>query len=170
VYAGARRTPVCALATSLPWRGALTGLAAELFASTWDVFLILDRLPEEPDRRDTADGRPATAAFARARLARMVGADAESFSEADARELAHAAQDALLRRLVTAARRVCGVAGPGRAVLAGSGAFLAHDIADALEVPAGSRIDLAELWGPRGSEAACAVAVSYLASVEAPSR
>src|SRR5438445_198069 len=41
VYAGIRRTPLCALATELPFRGIPTGLAAELFASTLDVYLTL---------------------------------------------------------------------------------------------------------------------------------
>ena len=34
VYAGVRRTPVCAVASELPWRGTTIGLCAEFFATT----------------------------------------------------------------------------------------------------------------------------------------
>src|SRR5579883_837568 len=44
VYAGVVRTPICALATELPFRGVPTGLAAELFASTLDVYLTLGEI------------------------------------------------------------------------------------------------------------------------------
>ena len=37
-----------------------TGLAAEIFASTLDVYLTLGATPEEPKNLSTADGRPAT--------------------------------------------------------------------------------------------------------------
>ena len=49
VYAGVRRTPICALATELPLRGIPTGIAAEIFASTLDVYLILGDIEPEPD-------------------------------------------------------------------------------------------------------------------------
>ena len=84
IYAGVARTPVCALATALPHRGVSTALSAELFATTRDVYLTLGDLPEEADDTSTADGRPATRAFARDRLARMVCADRETFFEEDA--------------------------------------------------------------------------------------
>jgi uncharacterized hydantoinase/oxoprolinase family protein len=45
VYAGIRRTPLCALATELPLgQGPPIGLAAELFATSLDVFLTLGDL------------------------------------------------------------------------------------------------------------------------------
>ena len=89
VYAGVRRTPIHALATELPFRGVPTGLAAELFASTLDVYLILGDIAPESARtspRPTAARRPLDAA--RDRLARMIGADRESFSTEDARDFA----------------------------------------------------------------------------------
>src|SRR5262249_4294915 len=51
VYAGVVRTPVCALATELCWRGAKTGLSAELFASTLDIYLTLGHLTPDPADR-----------------------------------------------------------------------------------------------------------------------
>ncbi|QJW97198.1 hydantoinase/oxoprolinase family protein [Frigoriglobus tundricola] len=72
-YTGVRRTPVCAIA---PWF-----VAAELFATTLDVYLVLGMVPEDPNDRDTADGRPATRKYARARLARMFCGDADGVPE-----------------------------------------------------------------------------------------
>ncbi len=69
VYAGTRRTPVCALATELPFRGVPTGLAAEMFASTLDIYLTLGDIAPDPADLATADGRPATVGCARDRLA-----------------------------------------------------------------------------------------------------
>ena len=96
VYAGVRRTPICALATELPYRGIPTGLAAELFASTLDVYLTLDEIPPDPKDLSTADGRPATKAASRDRLARMIGTDRDTFTDDDALAFAHAADEALL--------------------------------------------------------------------------
>jgi probable H4MPT-linked C1 transfer pathway protein len=131
VYAGVRRTPVCALATELPFRGQPAGLAAELFATTLDVFLMLGEIDPDPDDRSTADGRPATIDCARDRLARMVGADREGFSEDDARALARSAEECLLSRLEACAYRVCvnTIGKPGVVVVSGAGEFLGRRLA-----------------------------------------
>ena len=63
VYCGVRRTPLCAIFGP--------NKAAEFFATTEDVYLVLGDLLEEPHRTDTSDGRPATRTHALARLARM---------------------------------------------------------------------------------------------------
>jgi probable H4MPT-linked C1 transfer pathway protein len=171
VYAGVVRTPVCALATELCWRGAPTGLAAELFASTLDVYLTLDDLPEDPSNDSTADGRPRTRQAARDRLARMVGADRDTFSDDDAAELARAADAALTARLVDAARRASRHLGatPRGAILSGSGHFLARRVASLLIGPdADTIMDLRSAWGPEASDAACAYAVAVLASERLP--
>ena len=167
VYAGVRRTPVCALATSLPHRGRFTGLAAELFATTRDVYLTLGDLAADPSDRDTADGRAATVEAARDRLARMVGADREGFSENDAVAFALAADAALVDRLAGAAQGVCetSLQGPPRQVLiAGSGEFLARRVAERVLASGGRIVSLAESWGTAASSSACAVALVRLAS------
>ena len=152
VYAGVRRTPLCSLATELPFRGVPTGLTAELFATTLDVYLTLGEIPSDPRDLSTADGRPATADAARDRLARMVGADREGFTADDALAFARAADEALLDRLEAAADRACRatVGRPAVAVVAGSGEFLARRLARAAPGPrrVGS-FSLAEEWGIR---------------------
>jgi probable H4MPT-linked C1 transfer pathway protein len=166
VYAGVRRTPICALATELPLRGIPTGLAAEIFASTLDVYLILGDIEQEPDNLSTADGRPATAAAARDRLARMVGADRDGFSAGDAIEFAQAADECLTERLCQAAQSACTatIGVPEVAVVSGSGSFLARRLAYRLVGPGGSVISLAEAWGAVASSAGCAFALVTLAA------
>ncbi len=152
VYTGVRRTPACALLG--------TGGAAEFFATTHDVYLLLGQVPEDAADTDTADGRPATREHAHARLARMVCGDAETVT--------HAATLALARRLALvqrqaidrAARRLAERHGrPAGLVLAGSGEFLARDVFAGF---GGPMVSLAERLGPARSAAACAVAVAEL--------
>ena len=50
----------CSIGAELPFRGAPTGLTAELFATTLDVYLTLGEIPSDPGDLSTADGRPAT--------------------------------------------------------------------------------------------------------------
>ncbi len=165
VYAGVKRTPICALATELAiGQGRPIGLAAELFATTLDVFLTLGDLPSDPSDRSTADGRAATVEAARARLARMICTDRQSFSIQDAHALASSAQECLLQRLTVAARRVCEATIPavGVVVLAGSGEFLARRVAGRLVGNDGLIVSLSGRWGPAGSSAACARALLSL--------
>ena len=128
VYAGVRRTPVCALATELPFRGVPTGLAAEIFASTLDVYLTLGEIASNPTDLSTADGRPSTVEAARDRLARMIGNDSDGFSAEDAQAFAQAADACLLERLTLATERATKptIGRPNAAVLSGSGEFLAR--------------------------------------------
>lgn len=168
IYAGVSRTPICALATELPFRGKPTGLAAELFATTRDVYVVLGDLPPDAGDSSTADGRPASRARSIDRLARIVCADRESCSDGDAVDLARAADRALFERLATSARRACAgtIGTPTVAVVSGSGEFLARRVAEALVGPAGSVRSLAESWGPAASDAACARALIELAARE----
>jgi (4-(4-[2-(gamma-L-glutamylamino)ethyl]phenoxymethyl)furan-2-yl)methanamine synthase len=161
VYTGVRRTPVCTLVCALMG----DAVAAELFATTLDVYLVLGDLAEGRSR-DTADGRPATVALARARLARMLGGDAETCPEVETTALAcraASAQRALLRR---AFREVADRLGRRlrKVVLAGSGEFLARKVLRPKPVPVGEVVSLAEWLGPGLSTAACAHAVATLAA------
>lgn len=165
VYAGVRRTPLFALADRVPFRGRATGLAAELFATTADVFLTLGDRPEDPEDQSTADGRPATVSAARDRLARMVGADREGFSPADAIKLSESFRELFLARLVQAVEvaRVRVNERPSVVVVSGSGEFFAAHLASRVIAPGGRVIRLSELWGPDASDAACAHALLEIA-------
>jgi probable H4MPT-linked C1 transfer pathway protein len=76
VYTGLVRGFVMATAARAPLRGVWTSLINENFATMADVHRILGTLPAGVDLMATADGREKTAAASRARLARMLGADA----------------------------------------------------------------------------------------------
>jgi probable H4MPT-linked C1 transfer pathway protein len=165
VYAGVRRTPVCALAQRLPFRGRVIGLATELFASTLDVYLTWGAVPEEAGDTDTCDGRPATIEAARDRLARMVGADREGFSQEDAIQLAGSCHEALIDRLTEVADAIC-VRTPGSPqtiILAGSGEFLGRELACRLGASEDQVVSLSARWGVDASCAACAYSLLLLA-------
>jgi probable H4MPT-linked C1 transfer pathway protein len=160
VYTGVRRTPACAL-------GVPGGMAAELFATTLDVWLLLGEIEEDPSANDTADGRPATVAAAHARLARMLGADLETSTEKERRDLAEllaSLQTAIVSGHVEAMARQFRVPLAG-AVVAGEGEFLALRAlareGGTLMCPA---VRLSERLGPHRSRAACAYAVAALAA------
>jgi probable H4MPT-linked C1 transfer pathway protein len=48
VYSGVERTPLAALVRSLPWEGGRRPVAAETFATTRDVWLLVGGLAEDP--------------------------------------------------------------------------------------------------------------------------
>jgi (4-(4-[2-(gamma-L-glutamylamino)ethyl]phenoxymethyl)furan-2-yl)methanamine synthase len=166
VYLGVRRTPLCAIASALPFRGAQVGLAAELFATTLDVFLTLGDIRDDPNDNGTADGRPATRPDARDRLARMICADRDTFDDDDAHHFALAAREAILVRLREAAGRVVRSALPLEAILvSGSGEFLARELAGSL-ASADKIVSVSKFWGRSESVAACARALLELACDE----
>jgi (4-(4-[2-(gamma-L-glutamylamino)ethyl]phenoxymethyl)furan-2-yl)methanamine synthase len=158
VYAGVRRTPVCAVLGMQ--------VAAELFATMLDAYVFADLLPEAPDDHDSADGRPVTRDHAHARLARMRCADVESFTPEDARALADHALETQWQTIVEAVERVLRGKEPvQRVVLSGSGEVLGRAVA-ARHAGLAKRpwTSLSELLGPPLSEAACAYAVATLAT------
>jgi probable H4MPT-linked C1 transfer pathway protein len=159
VYLGVRRTPVCAVLG--------TGGAAELFATTLDVFLVLKNILEDKTDLETADGRPATRAAAHARLARMLCADAETCTPDETRDLAKRVALRLEHHLTTALELIVKrlPAAPRTVVLAGSGEFLARAVLRRQHAfPSPAVVSLAERLGPAVSQAACAYALAVLAA------
>ena len=77
IYTGMTRSFVMSLASRAPFRGAWTPLMNEYFASSADVHRILGDLPDGADKMATADGREKTVEASRARLARMIGREAD---------------------------------------------------------------------------------------------
>ncbi len=164
VYTGVRRTPVCNLVGALPWRGSQAPVAAELFATTWDAYLVLGDLSDAPDRTDTADGRPATKAAARDRLARMICADRDMFDETDAFAAATAVARAQQAKLAVALAQVTRrLPSPSRQVItSGEGEFLARRVLERIRWPA-ELISLGERLGEAVSHCATAHALAVLA-------
>lgn len=164
VYTGVERTPLCALLRSLPWQGHDCPVAAELFATTADAYLMLGELPEEPQNHDTADGRPRTWPHALARLARMVCADADSFTADDARQAAATVREAQLNLLQNAVEKVVTRLGvtPKTVITSGHGEFLLRHLLARLPWHA-NVLSLTEELGPAVSRCAPAHALAVLA-------
>jgi probable H4MPT-linked C1 transfer pathway protein len=163
VYTGVERSPVCALVDHVPYRGQHCPVAQELFATTLDVYLLLDQIPERINETHTADGKPATKAAARARLGRMIAADGEEFNHRDAIAIAEAVANAQLERVVATIRHVSARTGqPSAYIFSGQGEFLAMKGLE--DLPAVSQvIRLSEKLGPEASRCAPAYALAVLA-------
>lgn len=167
VYTGVERTPIAAIVTRLPWRGAPCRIATELFATAVDAYLLLGEFPAEPHNRDTADGRPRTIEAAQGRLARMVCADAATYSPADAVVAAQAIRAAQLSQLACALAQIIRrfAAPPETLILSGHGEFLAQRLVD--EFPWSGRpprvLSLNRELGPARARCAPAYAVAVLA-------
>jgi probable H4MPT-linked C1 transfer pathway protein len=103
VYTGLARTFLMAGPKLVPFAGQWTALMNEWFADMADVHRILAVLPESADMMDAADGREKTVAASCARLARMIGREADEADEAAWRRLAQFFAEAQLRQIMDAA-------------------------------------------------------------------
>jgi probable H4MPT-linked C1 transfer pathway protein len=169
VYTGVGRTPICALLRKATWRGRSCRLATELFATTLDAYLYTGEIAEDPENLFTADGRPATHACARDRLARMFCADRTEAATQDIDRLARAAIDAQLDLLAAAVDEVASRldARPETIVISGSGEFLARRLVMHQSI-ACRVIALSERYGVAASHAACAFALARLVGKDVP--
>ncbi len=161
VYVGFGRTPVCAVVDDLPIAGRTVPVMNEVFATTGDCALILGLEPEDVRDTHTADGRPRTVAAASARLARMVGLDADRFPAETALRCSRHVLAAVRRRILAA----IDAAPPHRHwVLSGHGQALLGDARpDSL-----TATDLRDTLGPELSRVAPAYAVARLRSEPHP--
>ncbi|PHR96297.1 MAG: H4MPT-linked C1 transfer pathway protein [Blastopirellula sp.] len=88
IYTGVGRTPLCSLTDTVELAGKPCAVAAEFFATTEDIYLVLGRIDEDADNLGTADGRPLTQEFSEARIARMVCADRDQLGSKQIKQLA----------------------------------------------------------------------------------
>ncbi len=138
IYTGMTRTFVMSLAPRAPFRGAWTPLMNEYFASSADVHRILGDLPDGADKMSTADGREKTVEASRARLARMIGREADEGADSEWTGLAAWFAEAQIRQITDAAslrlsRNDLAAAAP--VVAAGVGEGLAAEAARRLQRP-----------------------------------
>jgi (4-(4-[2-(gamma-L-glutamylamino)ethyl]phenoxymethyl)furan-2-yl)methanamine synthase len=169
VYTGVVRTPVMALTQTAPFRGRSQRIAAERFATMADVYRLTGDLPDDADPTPAADQRGKSSAESAARLARMLGRDADEAELADWVALACHFASCQLALIEEAAREVVmrqGLPDTAPVIRAGCGRFLAHQLAARLGRP---YVDFAALLdaAPEAREAAArsapAVAVALLA-------
>jgi probable H4MPT-linked C1 transfer pathway protein len=185
IYTGIWRTPVCAVVTEVPLPTENTGsnpdldqsirisIAAELFATMLDVHLLNGDLPEDPQRCDTADGRPATRACAASRLAHMLccdvteltaqqlGATAKSIAEEQILMISRAVQNRLdfLSTMSHSSRIEPAV------LICGSGSWLAERVLEQMGLSRFSSVsNLSSMFVRNISDCAPAFAVARLAA------
>ena len=166
---GVVRTPVVAIASQAPFKGRMQGLAAERFATMADVYRLTGELPEDADPFPSADNRGKDLEESAARLARMLGRDAEDADIVAWRALAHFLARRLLDQVEADARAVIerdDLSLEAPIVGAGCGRFLAVALAGRLGRPYRDFADLtpcAEEAQEMVSRCAPAVAVAQLA-------
>jgi probable H4MPT-linked C1 transfer pathway protein len=156
VYTGVLRTNLAAIAPRVPVRGGWCPVSSELFAISGDIHVVLGHMTPEAYDCPTPDGRPATAEFARERIARLVCSDVEQLDADEIDAIAAFLYGEQLRQLKDAARRVQRPLPPEAPIVAvGSGAFLAIEVA--------ARLGRATApWGATGGEVAPAAALAAL--------
>jgi probable H4MPT-linked C1 transfer pathway protein len=134
LYTGVERSPLCAVVSLVPYRGKSCPVVQELFATMRDSYLILEKVPEDTTSTNTADGKPASRAAARARLGRMIAADDQEFNHKDALAIAKSAADAQISRLAGAIQQVIQALPlpPSLVIVSGQGEFLAREALDFL--------------------------------------
>jgi probable H4MPT-linked C1 transfer pathway protein len=172
VYTGLTRTALMALADRAPFAGRWVGVMKEHFATTADIYRVLELLPEEVDQHEAADGGPKTAEASVRRLARMIGADSEEGGPDDWRRLAGWFARRQMRVIEDAAalqlsRGLLRDSAP--LIGAGCGRFLLRPLAHELGLPYRDFTELLDLAPEaRGWAASCApaVAVAVLAARE----
>jgi (4-(4-[2-(gamma-L-glutamylamino)ethyl]phenoxymethyl)furan-2-yl)methanamine synthase len=163
LYRGVKRTPICALRHTLPWNGQACPVAAEVFATTADAYVLLGSIEEEPDAGWTADGKPLTNGHARQRLARQLCADVSELGADAIDGIARAVRDYQLAELTVSIRSATAKlpAAPAIFITSGSGEFLAREaLAAATNVLC---LSLQAEFGVQAGECAPAHAVAVLA-------
>jgi probable H4MPT-linked C1 transfer pathway protein len=164
LYFGVRRTPIAAI---LGLR-----VAAELFATTLDAFLVLGEIADDPHDTDTADGRPATRTQAQTRLRRQILSDTASdtiiqeLAQTVAEELRGRIVESLARcsaRIAECQGRLAADLTPVTSILSGSGEFLARGLCTTSPA-SGSVVALSAQLASEVSTSAPAYAVAILAT------
>jgi (4-(4-[2-(gamma-L-glutamylamino)ethyl]phenoxymethyl)furan-2-yl)methanamine synthase len=169
-YTGLVRSSVMAIARYAPVAGSLAPLVNEHFATMADVHRILGQLPDGADQMTTADGRDKSAAASRARLARMVGRDADDESDATWLELARWFAEIQMRTILDAAMLVLSrqnLPDDAPVVGAGIGTTVLQEVARRLSrryVAFDSLLDVTADAREWASHCAPAVAIALLAS------
>jgi (4-(4-[2-(gamma-L-glutamylamino)ethyl]phenoxymethyl)furan-2-yl)methanamine synthase len=166
VYTGALRTNIAAIVSNVPIGGRPCPVSSELFAISADAHLLRGSLTRERCTCTFPDGRGASLAEVRARLARVVCADPDQLSEGDIDAIAAAVEEAQVASIAAALARVAEPLPRGIGVIAvGAGAFLVRAAAARCGLTADPGSDSREppsALAGEGGEVAAAVALSVL--------
>lgn len=131
VYHGVVRTPLCALAQRVAWRGRDVNVMNEFFATTADVYRLTGELDAAHDQAASADGAAKDMRATQQRLARMIGLDARDGTADDWLAFAHEWKRHQLNALRVELARVKqrhGLADETTLISAGCGDFVAREL------------------------------------------
>ena len=131
VYHGVVRTPLCALAQRIDWRGTPHNVMNEFFATTADAYRLTGELRPEHDLHPSADNAPKDQLATCQRLARMIGLDQRDATPEDWLDFARSWRAAQVAELAGQLRRVMAAHQLNRdavVVSAGCGDFLVADV------------------------------------------
>jgi probable H4MPT-linked C1 transfer pathway protein len=131
VYQGVVRTPLCALAQRIAWRGVDHNVMNEFFATSADVYRLTGELDPTHDQQASADNAAKDLPHSRERLARMIGLDRDDGSDDDWLAFARAWRERQVDELRGQLERVAaanGLRAGSVAVATGCGAFLVDEI------------------------------------------
>jgi probable H4MPT-linked C1 transfer pathway protein len=137
VYTGVIRTPLMAVTQKIKFDNTVTSLAAEYFATTADVYRLTGDLTAEDDMADTADGKDKSVHATLQRIARMIGHDADDASLAAWHALVLEFKMKQVARLQEVTmKHIARIENNQNVKIIGVGAgrFLAHHIAEKLDV------------------------------------
>lgn len=177
VYTGYERTPVCAIVQELRIDGVSCPVMAERFADSADAYRALGLTTDKTSAgnsesqaacHDTADGRPATQHYSRARIARMVGEDVDTLNAEQIDELAHQIVDAQVEQICNAIDRNLPSGQHAtdrrdrRIIFSGHGHALVNRIRQRTEARGVGTWELADYLGEATSRCAPAYAVARL--------
>jgi len=153
VYTGVLRSNPNTLVTAVPVRGVMCRLADERFSQMGDVHRILGNIKEGDYTSPTADGRGVTQRESEMRLARLVCSDSEALGARDLACMARYIYEAQVNIVTQATMQVLSGLDegcwPNNVFPAGSGAFIAREVAGRLGLEAFSPKDAIE----KGQEA-----------------
>ena len=130
LYTGVARTPLMSLAAQIEANGVSCNLMAEHFATTADVYNLLEQLPDSLFPFETADGAGCSRFESARRVARMIGRDCGEGEGLD--EWVRVAQifaDLQQSRILESLRAHTADGSPGLLVGAGTGRFMLPPIA-----------------------------------------
>lgn len=138
VYTGVIRTSLMSLTNKAPFNGEWQNIAAENFATTADVYRILDCLNAADDLMEAADGKKKDMEGSLRRLARMIGSDVNDLNEQRHwHKLAAYFEEAQLQLLTNGMLRVLSNSPDSdrKIIGAGTGRFLVKKIAERMSIP-----------------------------------
>lgn len=166
VYSGVRRTPLFSMSPTVNVDSEMVRLAAELFGTSLDVYLLSGDLQEDSECLETANGQPATAEAALVRIARALCSDLDQLSEDTVRDVASQCAAAQSRLLAAELSRVVQrMDAPLQMMISsGEGEFLVSRLIESERPDLASveRLSLNSILGPEHSQSACAYALARL--------